>query len=902
MIQNKLRTKGYILGVFLLGNSLQGMASTGKTDGKHIVIGTVINRQPQLPTNIQIGTDKLAVKWEKTDASLFNTAFKQTEIKGEVNRKGTKDTVMAYVWTLPENLVYLIDAGRIAPQASQIFEAAKALRGQALLNDKPDQKYTSATDLWGYVEREQHENQKVYVKAGNEADWASSYLSDGKDKDEGLTYKLTLQPGRYKVWVAHVPNVKLNFTSYLRVNQKIYDTKQVSTTIAEDWVHPPVWVTHELKLAQPATFTYESNKIGGKEWENGSISLIAVEQVSANVEPPFISPSGGDVWGSQTVELQHKDPSVEIYYTLDGSEPDQNSIKYSIPFTLNKTTRVNAIAYNTEGASKMTSADFAISTWAVTATPFKIVGENEVKNVKINWMQRNDADVYKIYRNGTLIGETRGDTYDDYGLSLGENYTYHVEGYKEGRKIAMSEPQSAVPFRPSQDCDVYDNRNGQYLKNRKGGIAGMKIGNLYFSYRLERKKKDVSGQEKDGWLLSESYSKTGKEGSWSTPREIAFYPGVNFEGIGFRYNEKTGKVVLSAHYEDQGGYTAAKIFLAQITPKGGIEVGTMERPLGYDSRDQALFIDDDGTGYLLSATNMNSDINIYKLDETWTRPVALVNTICKGQHRETPSIIKKDGEYYFFSSKASGWYPSQAMYASAEKLDGVWTSLREIGNNSTFGAQFNNIQRRGTDYETFGVWSYHWGAQYHHKDPDGNFPRISVAKFNKGYASMDYYRYIEFYDSYGIVPVQNGRNLTLNAPASTTTVGANPHTASCITDGADMNSSVYFQSSTYPYVLTIDMQKKAKISELNLSTKLVNGSETAYKYTIEGSVDGEHFQTLVDGTDNWQVGFQILPVTDSSVYRYLRLTVLRIINVHNNNPAAWADGVYELTAFGTPVE
>lgn len=56
---------------------------------------------------------------------------------------------------------------------------------------------------------------------------------------------------------------------------------------------------------------------------NGSISLIAVEQVSANVEPPFISPSGGDVWGSQTVELQHKDPSVEIYYTLDGSEPDK---------------------------------------------------------------------------------------------------------------------------------------------------------------------------------------------------------------------------------------------------------------------------------------------------------------------------------------------------------------------------------------------------------------------------------------------------------------------------------------------------------------------------------------------------------------------------------------------------
>lgn len=94
------------------------------------------------------------------------------------------------------------------------------------------------------------------------------------------------------------------------------------------------------------------------------------------------------------------------------------------------------------------------------------------------------------------------------------------------------------------------------------------------------------------------------------------------------------------------------------------------------------------------------------------------------------------------------------MYTSAADLGGEWTPMREIGNNSTFDAQFNRISTVG---KTCGVWSYHWGAQRKYKTPDGNFPRISIAAFNKGYASMDYYRYLEFSDKYGIIPVQNGK-------------------------------------------------------------------------------------------------------------------------------------------------
>ena len=576
-----------------------------------------------------------------------------------------------------------------------------------------------------------------------------------------------------------------------------------------------------------------------------------------------------------------------------------DKIKIYFLFTFIWVYSLPVLAYS--AISPTTTKD--VDVWAVTATAFKLVGEKEVRNVKLNWMQRKDTDLYKIYRDGNLIGETKGGTFDDYSLPVGKSFTYYIEAFNNGQKIATAASQKATTFMPTHEGRVYDNLNGKYItKISSNKPQGIKIGDLYFSYKIDNTEKEIDGQKIKGWLVTESYSKTGLNGSWSTPRELAFYPNVKMEGNAFRYNPKTGKVVLSSHYEDENGYTAAKIYLAQITPKGKLEVGTMERPLGHDSRDQSLFIDDDNTAYLLSATNTNSDINIYKLDASWTKPVELVNTICKGLHRETPAIIKKDGEYYFFSSKASGWYPSQTMYTSTTDLAGEWTPIREIGNNTTFDAQFNRISKVGT---TYGVWSYHWGAQRKYKTPDGNFPRISIAAFNKGYASMDYYRYLEFNDNYGIIPVQNGKNLTLNVPVTSAVPGAKGVKADCITDGASLDSSTYFQKSSNatigtPYMFTVDMQKKARISEINLSTRLVNGSEAAYKYTIEGSPDGKSYKMLVDGRTNWQVGFLILNVEDPTAYRYLRLRIYGVVNVHKGNSAMWADGIYEFTALGIP--
>lgn len=58
---------------------------------------------------------------------------------------------------------------------------------------------------------------------------------------------------------------------------------------------------------------------------------------------------------------------------------------------------------------------------------------------------------------------------------------------------------------------------------------------------------------------------------------------------------------------------------------------------------------------------------------------------------------------------------------------------------------------------------------------------------------MDYYRYVEFNEQYGLIPIQNGKNLTLNTTVKAMVPSVKGIKADCIIDGADLNSSAYFQ-------------------------------------------------------------------------------------------------------------
>lgn len=209
---------------------------------------------------------------------------------------------------------------------------------------------------------------------------------------------------------------------------------------------------------------------------------------------------------------------------------------------------------------------------------------------------------------------------------------------------------------------------------------------------------------------------------------------ANVERPKIVYNTSTKKYVMWMHWENGTNYGEARAAVASSdTVAGAYTYHGSFRPLsatgvtdhgkpGYMSRDCGLFVDDDGTGYFISASNENYDLNLYRLSADYLGIEKLIAVLFKGDHREAPVLWKRNGIYFLLTSGATGWSPNQAMYATSKTLNSGWSSLNKVGDNTTNHSQSTFVfPIQGKKSTTFLYMGDRWAGAWKGKVNDSTY-------------------------------------------------------------------------------------------------------------------------------------------------------------------------------------
>ena len=149
---------------------------------------TITGQEPALQQFIEVTyadgtTETKAIDWEEW-IRKYDEDYEESTIKGVV--AGTNIAVETSLFTVPEDLIYFVDAAGQPATAVEFNKVAQLLPG---INQVPDQLYEEGKTDWGYLEADAgtYDHSDKY----NSVRWARS--------DRDITYKLAVPNGTYEV-------------------------------------------------------------------------------------------------------------------------------------------------------------------------------------------------------------------------------------------------------------------------------------------------------------------------------------------------------------------------------------------------------------------------------------------------------------------------------------------------------------------------------------------------------------------------------------------------------------------------------------------------------------------------------------------------------------------------------
>ncbi|MHA7985544.1 chitobiase/beta-hexosaminidase C-terminal domain-containing protein [Rathayibacter sp. CAU 1779] len=822
-----------------------------------VTVATTTGKAPSLPAHVAVNTasgqQTEAVEWNLAGYT-FSRAYQTYSVVGTVNGLA----VTAQVEVVPPSSVYFVDSGM--QTSTPAYDSVASVLHGTLQNTVADQQFTGSA-TWGYVN---DQNAYVAQRGSTSTDKYASglYALGAGSTSKPIIYDLPLTAGTYTVTAGfqewwnnrdlNVAMVAADGTTTPIATGVLISTANGSLGPSTTMVTGQFTVTAAQAAAGPEKLQVT---IGGQSgapvisWFGIAAGAVSIDTAPFVVAAPTVSVAGGVYKDAQKVTLQTTTPSSVIYYTTDGSSASAtNGTLYSGPITVSKSETLDAIAFSDGTASKDTQVAYDIEP---------------------------DPASYSAIPNEHTWYDTSGDPIQAHGggvIKVGSWYYW-----------------------------IGENKSDNTTK---------------FSALSMYKSKDLTNWTFDHDVLTAS--------------SAAALADCNIERPKIVYDTQTKTFVLWAHWEQTGNYSASHLMVAtsstvdgdyrfqrDFRPGAGYVTSADADPTytggddlwGYGSRDFTVYQDPtSGEAYIVSTQN-GTDMRVYKLidgdtDVDWQDSYVLF----AGQRREAPALVKVGDYYFVFTSSQSGWYPNQAMYSYTKDISDPngWSALKPVGNNTTFYSQPTSIvtvqAKGGTQYlyagdhwnpETLGASTYVW-LPLDFTGIDGAAPAVS----------MDYRPTLGFDTKTGLATSPSVQLVSQGKPAVASSTAAG-HPAADAVDGDVVNLNTsgddtnFFEPSIVPYTWQVDLGRSFDLSRVDLSWRSYNGSETYSGYTIEGSADGNTWVRIVSRLANRSTGFTSDDLAGS--YRYVRVSVSKVVNDHNGNEADWAAGIVEAQVYAKPV-
>lgn len=882
---------------------------------------------PVLPETVTVHdadkTERQAVvTWNSFDVSAFDSPYGASPviIKGTVADADNYE-IAVEIDVIPATLKYFIDCGTGSwGPLSGFFDLVKANNKIEMLNQSSDQEYQeSSGSTWGYVKAA--DSKSLMLTPDGTTGAVDSIYNVGVRTNTGdIVYKMYLPKGTYQFtsghheWYGGQTRVFQPVITYEDQEGNVRSVTGDKITMKNQY-NSNLTTTNKLELPIDTVVTYTIKYISDSK---PVLSFIAVEEdyfssrtpehIEVSKLPDKMRYGVGEqlIADGMAVKAYYEGGLVEKAegYELSGFDSDDDGEKKVTVTYKGKVTTFNVLV------------DGDVPTYeplALMAETFLLKGDSTANNAKLFWNPVEGAAGYRVYQTEASGGErklletTKSVSLDVYDMEGDTDFV--VEAYNAyGRLMEVSNAASAELIEVPDNVEVRSNMPASgtanalsYGSDSEEDAFMMDANEVTYTYKIEKDDQFGTNTAKKLVEYAAGYE-TGRTVLDGNDNEAL--KDCKFEGVSqFRKDEK---VIIWAHFEYASGYSLAEAACMYGTVGEDDFTLYHVRPQGHDSRDLTMY--HEGTDmYLISATNNNSDMNIYKLNDAWTAVLPAEQfpaiTICRGEHREAPSMVKVDGWYYLFTSQANDWYPSQGKYCSAKSLSGLaYAPLRAVHTN-TYGTQSGWMDSMGSRMMLTGS---RWAASGHYGELQ-NMTKKFPLSFHEGYSIYSYYPEI-LYNNELAIPVQNGRNLSMGHPIGTVegdTAAETGVEASYAVDGNCYESDSYYKpkGDAVPYTITVDLGQQCEISQIDLTFRAVKGSDTTNPYKIYGSQDGTYFDTvLVDASDLNAPGFDSREVNADGTYRYVRLVVENVTNIRNGKSASWASGIHEITVYGSPME